>query len=75
MKQCHHYWPDEGSDVYHIYEVIEKEVKQKGHERHVFLLQLGTHGSSKRQPSYVANQVAVCDSSPDEAGVSTLYEE
>uniref|UniRef100_A0A8C5HPN6 Protein tyrosine phosphatase receptor type N2 n=1 Tax=Gouania willdenowi TaxID=441366 RepID=A0A8C5HPN6_GOUWI len=21
VKQCHHYWPDEGSDVYHIYEV------------------------------------------------------
>lgn len=21
LKQCHHYWPDEGSDVYHIYEV------------------------------------------------------
>lgn len=40
VKQCHHYWPDEGSDVYHIYEVIEKAVKQKGHERHVFPLQL-----------------------------------
>ncbi|XP_017262186.1 receptor-type tyrosine-protein phosphatase N2 [Kryptolebias marmoratus] len=21
VKQCHHYWPDEGSDVYHVYEV------------------------------------------------------
>ncbi|XP_077365209.1 receptor-type tyrosine-protein phosphatase N2 [Festucalex cinctus] len=21
VKQCHHYWPDEGSDVYHFYEV------------------------------------------------------
>ncbi|XP_038153792.1 receptor-type tyrosine-protein phosphatase N2 isoform X1 [Cyprinodon tularosa] len=21
VKQCHHYWPDEGSDIYHIYEV------------------------------------------------------
>lgn len=21
VKQCHRYWPDEGSDVYHIYEV------------------------------------------------------
>nr|XP_057915902.1 receptor-type tyrosine-protein phosphatase N2 [Doryrhamphus excisus] len=21
IKQCHHYWPDEGSDVYHFYEV------------------------------------------------------
>ncbi|XP_016887004.1 receptor-type tyrosine-protein phosphatase N2 isoform X2 [Cynoglossus semilaevis] len=21
VKQCHHYWPDEGADVYHIYEV------------------------------------------------------
>ncbi|TNN73371.1 Receptor-type tyrosine-protein phosphatase N2 [Liparis tanakae] len=21
VKQCHPYWPDEGSDVYHIYEV------------------------------------------------------
>uniref|UniRef100_A0A8D3BNY1 Protein tyrosine phosphatase receptor type N2 n=1 Tax=Scophthalmus maximus TaxID=52904 RepID=A0A8D3BNY1_SCOMX len=21
VRQCHHYWPDEGSDVYHIYEV------------------------------------------------------
>lgn len=20
-KQCHQYWPDEGSDLYHIYEV------------------------------------------------------
>uniref|UniRef100_A0A8C6UT00 Tyrosine-protein phosphatase domain-containing protein n=1 Tax=Neogobius melanostomus TaxID=47308 RepID=A0A8C6UT00_9GOBI len=22
VKQCHHYWPDEGSDVYHIYESL-----------------------------------------------------
>jgi len=21
IKQCHQYWPDEGSDIYHIYEV------------------------------------------------------
>ncbi|KAM4606065.1 receptor-type tyrosine-protein phosphatase N2 [Polymixia lowei] len=21
VKQCHHYWPDEGSDIYHVYEV------------------------------------------------------
>ena len=21
VKQCHLYWPDEGADVYHIYEV------------------------------------------------------
>ncbi len=21
IKQCHQYWPDEGSDLYHIYEV------------------------------------------------------
>ncbi|XP_047205387.1 receptor-type tyrosine-protein phosphatase N2 isoform X3 [Girardinichthys multiradiatus] len=21
VKQCHHYWPDEGSDIFHIYEV------------------------------------------------------
>lgn len=27
VKQCHHYWPDEGSDVYHIYEVCEWKVK------------------------------------------------
>ena len=24
VKQCHHYWPDEGSDVYHIYEVFKR---------------------------------------------------
>lgn len=29
VKQCHHYWPDEGSDVYHIYEVCGWEIKQK----------------------------------------------
>uniref|UniRef100_A0A4W3HV12 Protein tyrosine phosphatase receptor type N2 n=1 Tax=Callorhinchus milii TaxID=7868 RepID=A0A4W3HV12_CALMI len=22
-QQCHHYWPDEGSQLYHIYEVLE----------------------------------------------------
>lgn len=22
VKQCYHYWPDEGSNLYHIYEVI-----------------------------------------------------
>lgn len=21
VKQCYHYWPDEGSNLYHIYEV------------------------------------------------------
>lgn len=21
LKQCYHYWPDEGSNLYHIYEV------------------------------------------------------
>lgn len=21
IKQCHQYWPDEGSDLYHLYEV------------------------------------------------------
>lgn len=26
VKQCHHYWPDEGSDVYHIYEVSPKHL-------------------------------------------------
>lgn len=29
VKQCHHYWPDEGSDVYHIYEVCQCDIKQK----------------------------------------------
>lgn len=28
VKQCHHYWPDEGSDVYHIYEVCQAEVRK-----------------------------------------------
>lgn len=22
VKQCYHYWPDEGSNLYHIYEVL-----------------------------------------------------
>ncbi|KAK7808159.1 hypothetical protein U0070_024848 [Myodes glareolus] len=21
VRQCHHYWPDEGSNLYHVYEV------------------------------------------------------
>lgn len=25
VKQCHPYWPDEGSDVYHVYEVRSPE--------------------------------------------------
>lgn len=25
VKQCYHYWPDEGSNLYHIYEVKKKE--------------------------------------------------
>lgn len=29
VKQCHPYWPDEGSDVYHIYEVRQWEIKHK----------------------------------------------
>ena len=24
-KQCHQYWPDEGSTLYHIYEVRQKQ--------------------------------------------------
>lgn len=27
VKQCHRYWPDEGSDVYHIYEVGRPEIE------------------------------------------------
>lgn len=27
VKQCHHYWPDEGSDIYHIYEVCNNRHK------------------------------------------------
>lgn len=27
VKQCHRYWPDEGSDIYHIYEVWRREVE------------------------------------------------
>lgn len=34
VKQCHHYWPDEGSDVYHIYEVSRQDVVVfRGYER------------------------------------------
>jgi hypothetical protein len=22
VRQCHHYWPDEGSNLYHVYEVL-----------------------------------------------------
>jgi len=25
VKQCYHYWPDEGSNLYHIYEVLYKQ--------------------------------------------------
>lgn len=25
VKQCYHYWPDEGSNLYHIYEVKNKK--------------------------------------------------
>lgn len=25
VKQCYHYWPDEGSNLYHIYEVKETQ--------------------------------------------------
>lgn len=28
VKQCYHYWPDEGSNLYHIYEV-KKQNKTK----------------------------------------------
>lgn len=24
VKQCYHYWPDEGSNLYHIYEVKDR---------------------------------------------------
>lgn len=24
VRQCYHYWPDEGSNLYHIYEVLPK---------------------------------------------------
>lgn len=27
VKQCYHYWPDEGSNLYHIYEVKLPEVR------------------------------------------------
>lgn len=23
VRQCYHYWPDEGSNLYHIYEVLQ----------------------------------------------------
>lgn len=25
VKQCYHYWPDEGSNLYHIYEVNRRQ--------------------------------------------------
>lgn len=25
VKQCYHYWPDEGSNLYHIYEVKQTQ--------------------------------------------------
>lgn len=30
VKQCHRYWPDEGSDIYHIYEVWRREIEPHG---------------------------------------------
>lgn len=29
VKQCYHYWPDEGSNLYHIYEVKRKKKKKR----------------------------------------------
>lgn len=26
VKQCYHYWPDEGSNLYHIYEVLKQNI-------------------------------------------------
>lgn len=36
VKQCHHYWPDEGSDVYHIYEVCQWKIEQKGYGKTIY---------------------------------------
>lgn len=30
VKQCHRYWPDEGSDIYHIYEVWQRAIEPHG---------------------------------------------
>lgn len=30
VKQCHRYWPDEGSDIYHVYEVGRREIAREG---------------------------------------------
>lgn len=27
VKQCHPYWPDEGSSLYHIYEVLSPSAR------------------------------------------------
>lgn len=44
VKQCYHYWPDEGSNLYHIYEVKHR---------------LGGGGGWLRPPSAGAH-VCVC---------------
>lgn len=39
VRQCHHYWPDEGSNLYHVYEVLGLGAPTQGlGKKHVFLV-------------------------------------
>lgn len=53
VKQCHHYWPDEGSDVYHIYEVRQYldavKFKESQTNKHTIKMNFsrGAHSAAK----------------------------
>lgn len=38
VKQCYHYWPDEGSNLYHIYEVKQTQRRSVILFCHIYML-------------------------------------
>lgn len=52
-KQCDRYWPDEGSSLYHIYEVSPPPQRRRG----VLARRLGSRLSSCRQVNLVSEHI------------------
>lgn len=50
LKQCYHYWPDEGSNLYHIY-----EVRQSFQYKHDLIIYVNV--SEAQSPTYMISSI------------------
>lgn len=46
VKQCYHYWPDEGSNLYHIYEVLRQSTGCKQDRKSMASFHMGQNAVS-----------------------------